>query len=131
MSSSAGKKSGKHRTTNSSDDMSSISEKSGDSEPEHGDDVVSEARSASDIPNSEDNEFIDSADDVNDLSSDGSLTSVTINTQCRITHQLLRQQCTLGNELTRKRLFTTRQQNSPENNVAGDGAADLVSINHH
>ena len=115
--------------------MSSISEQSGDSEPEHGDDVVSEVRSESDIPNSEDNEFIDSADDVNDLSSDDSLTSVTITTQCQITDralQLIREQSTFDTKLTRKRLFTTRQQFSPENKVAAElGDADLVGVNAH
>ena len=70
----------------------SFTEESGDSEPDDGEELLSERWSDISSPDSYDNVFIDSSDDINDLSSDGDTST--------------------ANQLTRKRLFTARYQSS-------------------
>ena len=70
----------------------SFTEESGDSEPDDGEELLSERWSDISSPDSYDNDFIDSSDDINDLSSDDNNST--------------------NNQLTRKRLFTARHQSS-------------------
>ena len=72
--------------SDSDSDIASILEVSGDSEPEDGEELFSEICSASEAANTDDNEFIDSADEVNDLSdSDGSVSVFCSNNRGRLT----------------------------------------------
>ncbi len=74
----------------------SFSEEIGDSEPNEGEDLRSEAWSDVSLADSYDNDFIDSADEINELSSDDNNSTT--------------------NQLTRKRLFTARHLSSTNSN---------------
>ena len=81
----------------------SFTEESGDSEPDDGEELLSEKWSDISSADSYDKDFIDSSDDINDLSSDDNISTT--------------------NQLTRKRLFTARHQSST--------SSDCLESLHH